>query len=462
MLGPRAMWEYIEEFSRQGEFPIEPILARDAHREKLAIESYLSCQGDAWLAAVAAAENSMPPMSPRTRCVVLVPSRYEEQRIVGFLEALAKETVGLCAVEPASIDLMVLENWHEGETRDGTADVVRDWLRLRKPAFRVHLLTHEWARDDTCPVAKARRLLADIALYRAYRRGIYVKPLYLLTEDADTQRTQARRTEVFIDYLDKNPSVDAICGVEERDRAALAKNDLLLLDRRSWFFSETLLSAKSLGPSVRLDADFHWNRVVTPGANICFSAETYALIRGYSTDVCIFEDMDIGQRVSVLRGKWSDGRFVPNVATVRRLPLREESSAARAILALSRGAADPYDGGIDGCSFYDKAVEQTVRNQSPESLLESLRQYAHISEGNKHRFDEVLSMHYREVVRILRDGALGRRVFTRVLWLLGFAPGDYVIQDAQVVLLRVDGFRSLARSFAERINGGRGYIRYHG
>jgi len=460
MLGPKDLAEYIKEFaSHPGAF-VAPALDRDVAREHAAIDSYLSHQNVHWMATVRAAGTSIPAMHDNVRCVLLVPARYEERRICNFLNALLNETTQLCTHEPKSLEVIVLENWFKGESRDRTALVVRNWNRERHPSFLVHHLIQEWPEDDKCVMALSRKLLADVALWRAHCRNEYVEPLYLLTEDADTLLTQGRRTESFIEYLDKNPGIDAVCGIEERERTVLARNDLLLLDRRTWFFSEILLSSRKYSPAVRSNTDFHWNRVVTPGANFCISAETYALIRGYSTDVRIFEDMDIGQRVSVLRGGWANGRFVPNVSTIRRLPLREESSASRAILALSRGAVDPYEGGEEGCSFFDRRTEQIVRNQPQDSLLNRMQEYAQITDDNKYRFEEVLSMHYREVVRILRDATLGRRVFARVLWLLGFGPGDYKMQDNNVVLHRVDRFRSFANRFGEFMDGDYGYMRY--
>ena len=45
--------------------------------------------------------------------------------------------------------------------------------------------------------------------------------------------------------------------------------------------SELLLSAKNLRPDNWDEANFYWNRVTTPGSNLCFSAEVYALCGGY-------------------------------------------------------------------------------------------------------------------------------------------------------------------------------------
>lgn len=176
-------------------------------------------------------------------------------------------------------------------------------------------------------------------------------------------------------YLDIHPKLDALRGSQDRTRWALANNQLLLLERRSWFFTECQLSAKRLWPTNWEGANFYWNRVVTGGWNTCFTAETYALIRGYTPTVRIFEDMDIGQRISVLRGYWRGERFIPDVSTVSRFPYRAESSAARAILSLSQ-ERHIYDDDNDFECFFGTYSEKSVHEKPLKDLIQNIRDFS--------------------------------------------------------------------------------------
>lgn len=446
MDGPKDLEFYLQNFSSV-ELPLGVPEKRDTVRERKAFDHYLSSLNSHWVDFIELLSSTHPPMSPSVRAVVLVPARLEALRIERFLKALEKDLGELARCDSPFLELFILNNKRCEEQWDKTYEVIEAYRAERESTFPILYFEHVWDPDERYHLALGRKILADVALYRAVRHTSAEGPLYLFSEDADVECIDAGRTAAMVLFLDAHPELDALRGTQDRTRWALAKNQLLLLERRSWFFTECQLSAKFLWPANWEGANFYWNRVVTGGWNTCFSAETYAMIRGYTPSVRIFEDMDIGQRISVLRGSWRSKRFIPDVSTIRRFPYRAESSAARAILSLCKNR-HIYDAHNDYEFFFKCSSEALVRKEKLSDLLQSLSDFAEINSENKYRFEEVLSDLWREVLRILSCRERAFRIFKRTIFLLGFQNDDFILCDDHVVLLRLNKYRENARKFA--------------
>lgn len=450
MDGPRSLAEYLDDF-RDVCLPIAPANARSVGTERRAIDDYLELWPSEWREHVESLADSLSTMPDDVRVVALAPARMEQTRITGLLDGLSQDIAGVQDFGARMLELIILENWLTTESRDDTEAAVTYWTQHHPRAYAVHLCRHQFAASATCRLALARKLLADVALLRSRRRPIQSAPLYLLSEDADVTQVERGRTLSAVRILDARPWLDGLRGPQERSLSALRSNDLLLLERRSWQFTELLLSSSSLHPHIWPKANFYWNRVVTAGSNVMFSAEAYALIRGYSTGVPLFEDMDIGQRLSVLRGEYFRGRFVPNVRTVQRFSSREESDAARVMLSL-RTQTHLYDDGDPDATFYNSQHEYAVRNADKRALLEALSDVAFLSRGNSPRFEAILTSLLRETYRILCDEDSARKVFNRVMHWLGFAPDDFRCSGHVVSLHRFSGFCHNASSFRHSLS----------
>lgn len=438
MDGPRTLGEYLHEFG-DTRLPLPPTPERSIEGERRAIDAYCERWTPEWASQVESYAERLPPMSPGIRVAALAPARMEQIRISGLLEGLVHDISSL-GPNSNALELVILENWLEHETRDDTAGVVTSWLARHDGLRVVHLLAHEFHPSTLCRLAYARKLLADVAVLRSRRRHRQSGPLYLLSEDADVTDIESGRTQTALRILDACPWLDGLRGPQERSLHAMKHNALLLLERRSWQFTELLLSSTRYQPHLWPQANFYWNRVVTAGSNVFLSAEAYALIRGYSSNVPLFEDMDIGQRLSVLRGQYSGSRFIPNVTTVQRFPSREESDASRAMLSL-RDSAHIYDDGDPDATFYCPKHEQAVRTSGVTSLLQSLSDVAMPHDRSIHRFEAILTSLFREVYRILRDEDRTHAVFQRVMYHLGFRHADFVVSDDSVSVHCHSGFR---------------------
>lgn len=408
MDGPKSLEYYLDIFD---DSPALPSLERCWKAQYAAAEAYIDSWPGDWKALVSAYADLMPEIHSSVRVIGLIPARNEQHRITSCLNAI-KHDVETSEMNDA-FELIVLENGLSAEI-GATASSINNWILQNKPSFRIRVIQHTWGNEEKYPLAKARKLLADITVYRIFKAQPS-NPVYLLSEDADIEWIQAGRMRAALLKLDKHPSVDAIRGIQERSSHVLKENYLALLERRSWQFAELLLSSKRYWPENNPHYNFYWHRVVTAGSNVFFSAEIYSLIGGYSDDITVFEDMDIGQRISVLRGTYTDGRFIPRLDTIHRFPFREESSIARVLLSLvNKGHVYSHD----GTGFYedDHIIKQP---RSVDILLQKLSPYARPTQDNISMYETVINGLQLEIQRIFKGNADGRKLFSRVMSRLG-------------------------------------------
>ena len=432
MDGPKDLRFYLEEFSNH-ELPVPRPTARGARHDLGAIEAYFACLETEWLKLVRHYADKLPLLPTETRLIVLIPARFEERRLDRALTALRNESVGLRAACPEILEIIVLNNWYAGEEPDETAATIEAWA-TENPGILVRCIDVEWPAK-TATMAACRKLLADLALYRTLQRPRSTGAVYLVSEDADVEWIEPDRTDAMFRLFEQNPRIDAIRGIQQRTPSALAANHLLMLDRLSWFVAEQLLSRRRLWPDLRTQADFYWNRVVTGGWNTAFSVSAYAQAGGYTPDVYIFEDMDLGQRMSVARGRWDQKRFIPNVGVVASLPKTAWSSAARAALALGSHNHLYSHGGLDGSFYTVQKSEDPIRCGSLIQALDQIRPYRRYSSTSAPRFHQVLTDLCAEMFRVLRCRELSVALMGELLQLLGLRR-DEVRCDASGLLIR--------------------------
>ena len=430
--------------------PVPPAGVRCVSRERYLVDQYLRTLGTLDLFEDIAAGH--PPMEAGTRAVILLPARFEENRIERFFDALTEDLQGAVPPGDCTVEVLILNNWHQGETPDQTGELIRQQAQKTNLPYRLLYLERAWQPEEAeTALARSRKLLADYTLYRAAQRTSWDGPLYLFSEDADVEAIEPGRTCNMIRYMDAHPRLDALRGVQMRTPSALARNHLLLFERRSWYFTETQLARQRYWPVHNDRANFYWHRVVTGGWNTCFSASIYALIRGYTPEVRIFEDMDIGQRISVVRGAWRGKRFVPDVSTVRRVRFRATSSAARALLALIQ-KRHIYDDRDNYSFFFDKAHETQVRQANLDELLETLAPETTLNDRTVHRFETLCEDLLEETRRIFGDRNEAQRVFSRTLWLMGLHRRDIrTSPEGRIKFLNYSPFLTSARAFHNRV-----------
>ncbi|MDY6905337.1 MAG: hypothetical protein SWH61_11690 [Thermodesulfobacteriota bacterium] len=440
MDGPKSLAEYVDII---GGCTKPHSSYRTAASDKLSFCAYLESMDAVWFSEILRLARQLPPLRPSIRIVALIPARNEQHRIRACLTAISDDVKTSAAHDWCEV--MILENGVSGELGK-TKAAVEAWIEENQPRFRVYVISKEWTPAEQAPLAKARKILADVTVARALDADL-MGPLYLLSEDADIERIECGRLGFVLHYLDAHPTVDAVRGFQDRTMSALRVNHLALLERRSWQMAELLMSAKAFWPERNPDANFFWNRVVTAGSNVFFSAQVYSEIGGYSTDIPVFEDMDIGQRISVLRGRWSGDRFIPHVSSIRRIPFREESNIGRILHALT-SVTHVYR--HDGSNFY--AIDQFIKQQDAvDEHLATLAPFSRVLLANCHRFERVLIDLSDEIYRIFAQPTYARRTMRLIMHFLGFHCTDYHLKsNGRLAVMNWDGFAELAEGFSAR------------
>jgi hypothetical protein len=436
---------YLERFQAEG-IAIEPYQAaarREPLRDFRKAEAYLRSQASSWMQLLEAAARAIGPMLPDCRLAILVPCRFEEKRIHACLAGISRQMR-----DPGNarrFETIILDNHLENEAPDRTEGVVEDFLgRLDQPLpIRYHRLRFN-REQGHFGLSLARKFLADLALLRSLLRGPSCAPLYLASMDADVVDIEAGTFEAVIRRMDSHAWLDAIRGIQDRQPEILCRSPLLFLERRSWYFAEKLLSMRRLWPDRFPESNFTWNRNVTGGWNTYFSAAAYASVGGYSR-LRFLEDLDIGNRISVMRGHEARGGFRHDVRAIGSLPFRMSSSPVRFLQALLAGG-EPYSSRNGYESFFAEETDRIVKGNDLSGLLDKLRARGGPEGAAKAGFDDVLGKVHSSLRGILPTHA--DRIFERVMFFLGFAPKDYAltahgpdIRDYGSFLRRTEAYR---------------------
>ncbi|WP_203855194.1 hypothetical protein [Plantactinospora mayteni] len=375
---------------------------------------------------------SLGPLDVACRAVVLVPCRSEAAQLDTLLGWYADQRdLSGAPLRPEQLEVQLLVNRFADEPDDGAAAIAD---RYRGGRLRVTVAEYFHPPDEHAPLTMARKLSADVALWRALQRPSYPAPLYLLSEDADVAWIDPRYVALAVSTLDTRPGLDAARGQQDRCPWVMARHPLLVLMRRSWNFAEAVLARRSLRPDRNPQHDFTWNRLTTSGWNCAFTAEVYALVGGYNRDRPFEEDMDIGEKISCLRAFERDGTLVPQVNTVGWLPTRAEGSPRRWLYWAATGV-EPYEDTNQHENFFRRDHERVVKDCSLTELEQLARPYTVLDP------DRVTAALQRDLDFLPgrcggRDD--GRAVYQRVLTLLGFAPGEAVVSDGTLRIRSLD------------------------
>ena len=174
-------------------------------------------------------------------------------------------------------------------------------------------------------------------------------------------------------------------------------------------------------------SSFVWNRVVSGGWNTAFTAESYAQIGGYVSDV-IGEDMKIGQKISILRGSPNEnGEYIPNTQTAKASGLRSSSSPRRFI-----------DSMIKNRGAYDDFEDQSLKDKSLDELLDGIKEYSKATLEQIKKYETSISW----VGQFIKEQMVmpqAREVYKRVLWGIGLREGQYVLRDDNSIELNSSG-----------------------
>jgi hypothetical protein len=366
-------------------------LGRQSRADREAARRYLASQTPEWRHLVREHAAALPALPETTRLVVFLLAENEAALIEQCLAAIATDLVSSGLQHDAEI--VVVRQHRADVAPDDTAQLVSDWALLHRAQVTVRLIEVEWPAGCKTFLPLSRKLAVDVTVERAVAAERQV-PLYFISEDADVEWIERGRARHVVTAFDDRPHLDALRGWHLRSLDLLEYLPLFV-ERLTWRACEHALSDPRLRPERNRRYTFAWNRVVTAGWNVAFTLEAYVLAGGYTTTVELFEDMDLGQRISVMRGAWTDSGFVPGTQTVAWMPFEACSDGRRALAALLDGA-DLYGAAPSVTGFV--AATAKVRSWSMAEAAEFACQAAppEVIEG-------VLSRRREEVAAIVGD-----------------------------------------------------------
>lgn len=411
-------------------------IKRDVERETERINKYLQEQDPAYLDELEELNGGLTPMSEKCRLAVIVPARMEGKNIVDLLDQYAQQTDSNGnPIDSETFEINIIVNRKKSEEPDDTTQFISNWKNSH-PDIRVNVIDVAFEDEKAC-VGLARKYVTDLSLLRSVARSAKDGPLYIESEDADLTRVDKRTVSKLVKDFDESPEVDVLRGVQDRQPEILQQNDLLFFQRRLWDFMEVFMRGSKHRPDTNSDANFVWNRVISGGWNTAYTAESYAQIGGYSPGLVIGEDMEIGQRISVLRGSQSEdgSRFIPNTWTARTSGLRANSSPRRFIDAMARDIS-PYD------DFEDQSLKQKT---IPE-LLDTISEYKKVAPGHHAKYEAAVNTAFAFCKEVFAGSPDWKKVAVRGLFHLGLKEGAHYNWQGDHISISEEGMAQIAEN----------------
>ena len=418
---------------------------RDVQRERTTIATYLEKEhknNPDHYRFVERVADAMEPMSDANRVSINVPAWMEGESLYHFLDEYLRQTdASGKELDPNTYEVNILVNRRVGTKPDNSVEVLERFVRDFESSHgfkpRVNFFDIE-LEPSYANVGYARKLLTDVVMLRDMRRVGQVEPLYIETEDADMVHIDPHTVYNLVRKLDSQPQLDAVRGIQDRAPEYMKDNDMLFLRRRAWDFFELHARAKKFRDPTHPNWNFTWNRVVTGGWNTGYTAEAYALIGGYDV-VEAGEDMSVGEKITMVRG---DGQL-PNLEVVGQVYSRSDSSPRRFIHEI-RSKQAAYD------DFANEGINSEIRGSSIKTALDSIRQYARITDTNVAEFNAYI----KSIAGWAREATPGpdeaERMTRRLLFWLGFKKDDYELTDSGVEVKNWDNVKDALSRYRRR------------
>lgn len=411
-------------------------IERNVERERERIRSYLEGQDPAYRTELEQLSQGLPPMEENCRVVVTIPAKMEAVNLKNLLDQYKNQEDGKHnVIDLRTFEINIIVNKKKSEVGDNSMDVIEAWKR-ENPSFKVNAIDMSFDDNVAC-VGLARKYITDLSLLRSISRARQAGPVYIQSEDADLFSIDVRTVWKTVQDFDKNPRLDVLRGLQDRRPEILQKNDLLFFGRRLWDFAEVFLRSPKYRPENNPQADFVWHRIISGGWNTSFTAEAYSQIGGYNQHMRIGEDMDIGQKISVLRGRrdTATSKFTHNTWTAKASGLRSNSSPRRFVDALARDI-----------SPYDDFENQALKHAPLDELLRKIEGFAEVKTDHFDKYQDTISTLTTFIKRLSGDDAsLWQSALKRTLGHMGLkAKTHYEITDNGIYLKR-QGMAALMR-----------------
>ncbi len=415
-------------------------VARSVDRERQTAQAYLDRIGvthpeyRSYLDQLANL-STVSEMSPECKISVIIPAWMEGGNIYNLLDLYSQQTDKEGnPLNPNLYEFNICINRKTGSEPDNSVEEIQRFI-ADKAAQGINVNINYIDVQFDPPynnVGNARKVITDLVLLRSLQRENQESALYVETEDADLTRISSRTIINAITKMDENPHLDAVKGQDDRDPRILKENDFLFLSRRLWDFSARIWSEKEYRPENNPDWNFSWNRVYTHGWNTAYSLEAYALIGGYDVTRTVGEDLDIGEKITMLRG---DGEM-PNLDVVGRVSTRMHSSPRRYVNEILTGK-----GAYAGDNFTDEEVNNLIRTSSIEELMETIKPVSRIEAGNEDQFKQLFTSYFDNMKNSTPNLGAAQKGFDKLAFWIGLDKSAYRYSGDNIIISNLDSVK---------------------
>lgn len=386
---------------------------------------------------------SINPMDPECRLAVIIPAKHEERNIYKTLSSYADQVdKNGNPFNPKLWEINIIVNTKDADRPDKTyEEIIRfknDYPHIKINALEI-TVEKSWAR-----VGFMRKAITDISLFRSNARVQRTGPLYIESDDADLIWVDRHLADTVISTFDLHPELDSLTGYQEKDLRAIAEVEHVFLSRRFWdIMTAQAFKYLAEGKIPAETRDFEWSRPFTYGVNTAHTAEAHALIGGYDWDGIVGEDLDIGKRISLLRGKIENGQFVPELRSLGLMRTRTNSSPRRYLWGLYKNIGYIYS--------KDNFAKEDMRTLDQTEMINSMPQvYRRITEENKRFYEKELWFLYENLRKMVPNQRAAKRIAGRTMILLGFKHTDFEVTDDGIGIISSRNFSEAMAEYRKR------------
>jgi len=183
--------------------------------------------------------------------------------------------------------------------------------------------------------------LNDVVLFRHHQRGEKAPDLIMVSNDSDNEGLVPKYIDNFITKFDTAPNVDAMLGQLDWDPKSYIRNPLIHIGTRLFQYIEIQSRAKR-------------EHIASSGANFAIRSSIYAAIGGYTGDLKIGEDNDIGKKIISARHGAKEHIPIAFAGVLSRL----YTSSRRAEKVWKEGRLTPIEQWSKGFGATENAVRK--------------------------------------------------------------------------------------------------------
>lgn len=260
------------------------------------------------------------PQAPHPKAVVMIPAaaHQEGRNIYNTLVQYSLQQ----DVTPDDFEVVVFANRPKGTRPDSTVDEVKRF-QTEHPELKVRLIEKELEPQEA-KIGWIRKAVTDTVITDLMERGVSLKEVMLVSNDADSEWISPKYLRTIIDKAEASPESDGFLGFIDWSYDAYKAHPEMLVATRFMQMLEIYLRVAK-------------HEIGSSGANFAFRPAAYTAIGGYQPGTELGEDVVLGRMIKSVRAGASGRR--PIAFMGRRSEVN--TSARRALEKLFKDGGAP-------------------------------------------------------------------------------------------------------------------------